>query len=99
MTIVCGLQEVAPAAGSTYFVPMAKADDATERGLSLRSAIPDAGVNNFILSAEAARLDVQADEVGLTYGCVSTQSFLSLSFEFICDRSRVHGQEERDSLS
>ncbi|VDM23157.1 unnamed protein product [Hydatigera taeniaeformis] len=47
---------------------MMRGDEATERGLSMSSAALDVGVNNFALSAEAARLDVQGDEVGISYG-------------------------------
>lgn len=57
---------------------MARGDEATERGLSVSSAALDFGVNSFAISAEAARLDVQGDEVGISYGCVAS-SFFSLS--------------------
>ncbi|EUB61072.1 ATP-dependent RNA helicase DDX54 [Echinococcus granulosus] len=60
--------EIAPPEGSTYFVPIARADEATERGLSMSAAALDVGVSNFAISAEAARLDVQGDEVGISYG-------------------------------
>ncbi|KAM7535112.1 hypothetical protein Aperf_G00000102245 [Anoplocephala perfoliata] len=59
---------IRPAPGSTLFVPMAPAlDEATERGLSTRTGALDAGVNTFALSAQAARLDVLGDEVGLSH--------------------------------
>ncbi|KAL5967355.1 ATP-dependent RNA helicase DDX54 [Taenia solium] len=60
--------EIAPPEGSTFFVPMARGDEATERGLSMSSAALDAGISSFAISAEAARLDVQGDEVGISYG-------------------------------
>ncbi len=45
-----------------------RADDATERALSMTSAAQDVSASNFVLSAEAARMDVQADEVGISHG-------------------------------
>ncbi|KAL5108762.1 ATP-dependent RNA helicase DDX54 [Taenia crassiceps] len=60
--------EIAPPEGSTFFVPMARGDEATERGLSVSSAALDVGVSSFAISAEAARLDVQGDEVGISHG-------------------------------
>lgn len=61
---------------------MMRGDEATERGLSIHSAAPDAGVStNFALSAEAARLDVQPDEVGISCGCVTFISFCKLTLK------------------
>lgn len=61
-------QEIRPAPGSTFFVPVGPSalDEATERGLSTQTSALDAGVNNFAISAQGARLDIQADEVGIT---------------------------------
>ena len=52
-------------------MPMIRGDEATEHGLSVLSAAPDSGVTtNFAISANAARLDVQPDEVGISYGYI-----------------------------
>ncbi|VDL17050.1 unnamed protein product [Hymenolepis diminuta] len=60
--------EIRPAPGSTFFVPVGPSalDEATERGLSTQTSALDAGVNNFAISAQDARLDIHADEVGIT---------------------------------
>ncbi|VDL96199.1 unnamed protein product [Schistocephalus solidus] len=57
---------IAPAKDSTFFVPSAREDEVSERGLSTRTQ--DAVGGSFVLSAEAASFDVQGDEVGISHG-------------------------------
>uniref|UniRef100_A0A5K3ERP3 RNA helicase n=1 Tax=Mesocestoides corti TaxID=53468 RepID=A0A5K3ERP3_MESCO len=61
-------EEIAPARGSSFFVPLVREDEAAERALSTRIAAHDVSADSFARSAEAARLDVQGDEVGISYG-------------------------------
>ncbi|KAL7061034.1 hypothetical protein AAHC03_09366 [Spirometra sp. Aus1] len=59
-------ETIAPAKGSTFFVPSVREDEASERGLSTRTQ--DGIGGSFVLSAEAASFDVQGDEVGISHG-------------------------------
>ncbi|VDN97130.1 unnamed protein product [Rodentolepis nana] len=78
--------EIRPAPGSTFFVPTGPSllDEATERGLSTQTGSLDAGVNNFAISAQGARLDIQADEVGM----VQSRAVGSKRLQQVWDRKK-----------